>query len=266
MKIYVLTDMEGVGGVVNRSQVSVGNAAYEKAREWLTLEVNAAVTGAIEGGASEVVVLDGHGANSACNMLYERLRPGAWYIQGTPWMKYLPELDGSFDGLFHVGAHAMAGTPGAVLEHTMSSGAWVEMRINGKPTGEIGLCAAVAGEFDVPFVLVTGDDKACREAAEISPGIECAVVKEGISRHCAKLVPMAEVHGFIEKSARQAVQRAKTIRPVKIEPPVEISIEYLRNDMVDNIREREGVLKVGPRTVVFTGGSVVEAFARVLGG
>ena len=266
MKIYILTDMEGVGGVVNRSQVSAGNPAYEKTREWLTLEVNAAVEGAIEGGATGILVLDGHGANSAVNLLYEKLHPGARYIQGTPWAEYLQSLDSSFDGMFQIGAHAMAGTAGAVLEHTMSSESWVQMLVNGRPMGEIGLCAAVAGDFEVPFIMVSGDDKACAESAELSPGLECAEVKKGISRHCANLMPMEPVHWLIRGKAKEAMRKARSIRPVKIKPPVEIQIEYFRNESVDAIREREGVRKIGPRTVVFKGKSVVEAFRRVIGG
>ena len=266
MKIYILTDMEGVGGVINRSQVFSSQAYYEKTREWLTLEVNAAVEGAIQGGATEILVLDGHGANNACNMLYEKLHKGAQYIQGSPWDAYLPSLDDSCDGFLHIGAHAMAGTQGAILEHTMSSEAWVEMLVNGKPMGEIGLCAACAGHFGVPFIMVSGDDKACAESAGYSPGIETAIVKYGISRHCARLLPMPVVHDLIREKARAAVQKAKTIEPFKVEPPVEIQIEFFRNDMVDGIREREGVKKIGPRKVLYSGNSIIEAFGRRMGG
>ncbi len=266
MKIYILTDMEGVGGVLNRSHTMSGGAPYEKAREWLTLDTNAAIEGAIEGGASDILVLDGHGANSAVNLIYEMLHPGARYVQGTPWVEYLQSFDSSFGAMFQVGAHAMAGTPGAVLEHTMSSEAWVRMRINGVETGEIGLCAAVAGQFDVPFAMVSGDDKACHEAEQISPGIQSAVVKRGISRHCAELLPMPVVHQIIREKARAAVAKAREMKPYKIEPPVEIEIEYCRNDTVDSIREREGVRKTGARSVLFTGSSVTDAFRRVMGG
>jgi D-amino peptidase len=266
MKIYILTDLEGVGGVVNRSQVFTGNAAYEKSRDWLTKEVNAAVEGALEGGATEILVLDGHGANNAVNMLYEGLHRGATYIQGVPWTDYLQSLDESVGGLFQLGAHAMAGTKGAILEHTMSSETWVEMRVNGKPMGEIGLGAACAGHFDVPFVMVSGCDKACAEAAAISPGVECAVVKYGISRHCATLLPQPVVLDLISEKARLAVQKATSIRPLKLDSPVDIEIDYLRNDSVDSIRGRHGVTKLGPRTVRFTGANVIEAFDRVRGG
>lgn len=266
MRIYILTDLEGVGGVVNDSQTMAGQPGYERAREWLTHDVNAAVEGAIEGGATDILVLDGHGANSACNLIYDRLHPGAHYIQGTPWTQYLQCLDESFDALYQVGAHAMAGTAGAVLEHTMSSLNWVGMQINGEPTGEIGLCAAVAGHFGVPFAMASGDDKACAEAAAISPGIECAVVKKGISRHCAEMYPMHVVAEHIRGAALAAVDKAKSLKPVQIKGPVEILIEYLRNDVVDGTRERDGVRKMGPREVLYTGANLVEAFHRVLGG
>lgn len=258
--------MEGVGGVVNRSHTTAGNAAYEQAREWLTLDVNAAVEGALEGGATEVVVLDAHGANAAVNFVYEKLDERARYIQGTPWTSYPQSLDSSFDAMFQLGAHAMAGTPGAVLEHTMSSLAWVEMLINGKPMGEIGLCAAIAGEFGVPMTFVSGDDKACAEARSIAPLVECAVVKEGIGRHCAKLLPMPAVHHLIRERARMAVEKTKEIEPFRVEPPIEIQIEYFRTESVDPIKEREGVRKIGPRRVAYTGGSVGEACGRIWGG
>lgn len=266
MKIYILTDLEGVGGVLDRTQTRSGEAAYERAREWLTLEVNAAVQGAIDGGATGILVLDGHGANNACNLLYEKLHGGAQYVMGTPWTEYLQSLASSFDGMFQIGVHAMAGTPGAVLEHTMSSEAWVEMQMNGKPTGEIGLCATVAGHFDVPFVMVSGDDKACGEAAEVVPSVECAVVKEGISRHCAKLLPMPVVHRLIREKAKAAMGKARDIPPVRVDSPVEIQIEYFRNDLVDRIKERDGVRKIGGRTVLYAGDNIIEAFNRVHGG
>ena len=266
VKIYILTDMEGVGGVINQSQTFAGELGYEQAREWLTLEVNAAVQGAIDGGATEVLVLDSHGVNMARNFRWDMLHAGARYIQGTPRTDYLHLIDESYDGFFQIGVHAMAGTPGAVLEHTMSSKAWVEMRINGEVMGEIGLSAAAAGVFDVPFVMVSGDDKACAEAQTVSPDVECAVTKEGISRHAALLKPMPVVHGLIREKAKSAMGKLKTIKPFKLQSPVEIAVRYFRNDVYEGIREREGVHKVAPQTVIFTGETIVEAWRRVWGG
>ena len=266
MKIYVLSDMEGIGGVLNRSHVFSDQPYYEKAREWLTADVNAAVQGAIEGGATEILVADGHGANNATNLIYEKLHEGATYIQGSPWEEYLQSLDSSFDGFFHVGAHAMSGTKGAILEHAMNSREWVEMRVNGEPMGEIGLYAACAGQFDVPFVMVSGDDKACEESQELVPDVESAVVKYGITRHCARVLPMPLVHARIREAAKAAVRKAKSVKAFKVTAPVEIEIDYFRTEKADAIREREGVHKLNARTVRYTGDTITQAFRRVLGG
>lgn len=266
MRIYMMTDLEGVRGVLSRDQVLPGSAAYEKARDWLTADVNAAVEGAIEGGADQVVVLDGHGANNATNIRYENVHPKALLIQGTPWRDYLHALDDSFGGLFQVGAHAMAGTPEAVLEHTMSSDSWVEMTINGRPTGEIGLVAAVAGYFGVPFVMVSGDDKACAESRAIVPGIQTAVVKHAITRGSAVLLPKETVDDLIKEAAREAVRKAKDIPPYVVESPVAIEVEYLRNDTVERVFEREGVTKLSSRRVRYTGSDIREAVRRWRGG
>jgi len=266
MKVYILTDMEGVGGVINQSQTFAGEPGYEQAREWLTLEVNEAVQGAIEGGATEILVLDSHGVNNVRNFRWDMLHEGARYIQGTPRQDYVHLIDESYDGLFQIGTHAMAGTPGAVLEHTMSSGSWVEMRVNGQLMGEIGLTAAAAGVYDVPFVMVSGDDKACAEARSVSPDVECAVVKAGISRQAAVLKPMPEVHRLIREKARLAMDKVKAVKPVKLESPVEIEVRYFRNDVYEGIREREGVRKVAPQTVIYSGKTVVEAWRKVWGG
>jgi D-amino peptidase len=266
MKIYILTDLEGVSGVVTRDQVFAGNSGYEKARDWLTADVNAAVEGAVAGGATEVIVLDGHGANSAVNIRYENIHPKACLIQGSPWRDYLELLDGSFGGLFQIGAHAMSGTAGAVLEHTMSSDSWVEMTLNGRPTGEIGLCAAVAGYHGVPFIMMSGDDKAAVESQKLSPGVETAVVKHAISRGCALLLPRETVDEIIRDCARRAVLKAKEVAPVTIETPVAIEVEYLRNDMVERILEREGVTKLSARRVRYTGRDLAEAARRWRGG
>lgn len=265
MKVYILTDLEGVGGVLNHSQTFAGNPGYEKAREWLTLEVNAAVQGAIDGGATEILVLDSHGVNMARNFCWDILHPGARYIQGTPRTDYVHLIDGSYDALFQIGVHAMAGTPGAVLEHTMSSEAWVEMRINGKTLGEIALSAGAAGVFDVPFVMVSGDDKACAEAQLVSPDVECAVTKDGISRHAAVLKPQSVVLELIREKAKAAMGKIKTIEPFTFDSPVEMEVRYFRNDVYEGIREREGVRKIAPQTVIFSGETIVEAWRHVWG-
>lgn len=266
MKIYILTDLEGVGGVVSSDQTGPGGYGYEKARDWLTAEVNACVEGAIEGGATDILILDGHGANNANNIRYENLHPNAKLIQGSPWAGFPPLLDESYDGLIQIGAHAMSGTLGAVLEHTENSKNWVEMTINGQAVGEIAFIAAAAGDYGVPFIMVSGDDKACAESQAIVPGIETAVVKQGLTRHSAVLFPRQTVEDLIRTASRRAVSRAKSISPFVVSPPVAIEVEYLRTETLDRVREREGVTKLSSRRVRYEGRNVIEAAHRWLGG
>lgn len=266
MKVYILTDLEGVTGVVSKEQVFAGSAAYEKACDWLTLDVNAAVEGAIDGGADDVIVLDAHGANGAVNIHHEKIHPMARLIQGMPRPTPLAMLDESCDALIMLGAHAMSGTPQAGLEHTMSSLAWVEMTLNGTAMGEIGLYSAYAGDYGVPLVTITGDDKACEEAKQIVPLVETAVVKQGISRGCALLLSRQAADEVIKESARRGVQKAGSIKPFVAQPPIEMEIEFLRNDAVESVAERDGVVKLGSRRVRYTGTDVRDAVRRWRGG
>lgn len=261
MKVYIVTDLEGVSGVVLREQVFAGNPAYEKARMLLTQDVNAAVDGALAGGATDIIVLDGHGANSAYNLVYEELHEGARYIVGAPWPSYLYGLDETCDAVFQVGTHSMAGTPMGVLEHTMSSEAWYEMRINGQPMGEMGLICAFAGHYGVPCTLVTGDKAACEQAVELLGDVEIAPVKVGLSRTSAEILPPKAARWLIKDKAAAAVRRTKEFKPYKIDGPVEIQIQYQKP--VESIKERMGVKRIERHTVAYSGKDIVEAWDQM---
>ena len=162
MKIYMTVDMEGATGICCREQTMKGNAYYAEGRRLLTGDVNAAVEGALEGGATEVLVADMH--DGSFNFLLEEVHPAAEVIHGGRGGPRFPYLDGSVDAMFIVAYHARAGTRGAVLEHTMSSQSWFRVTVNGREIGEVGIDAALAGAAGVPVVLVTGDDKVCAES------------------------------------------------------------------------------------------------------
>ncbi|MGB9608253.1 MAG: M55 family metallopeptidase, partial [bacterium] len=155
MKVYIMTDLEGVGGVVLPRQVlQPQDPMYEEARRYLTQEVNSAIEGALEAGAKRILVIDGHGGNNAYNLILEELNEEAEVVVGSPWGRYLPYIEEGWDALFCIGFHAMAGTSG-VLEHTMSSASWVNSFINGKRVGELAYVAGYAGHYGVPVALVT---------------------------------------------------------------------------------------------------------------
>ncbi len=220
LKIYVMTDLEGCAGVVaweSRKDESPWNIRMRRQKSrLLTGEVNAAVDGAFAAGATEVVVDDSHGG--AYTIDFERLDPRARIIHGRERPRIMAGIDESFDAMLLVGVHAMAGTKGAVLSHTMSLETR-EIRINQKPIGEIGIFMFVAGAFGVPTLLVTGDAAACREARSHVPGIATVAVKEGYSRYSALSWSPKRSRKMIRAAAEAAILRRPRVKPFLLKPP-----------------------------------------------
>jgi len=265
MRAYIFTDLEGVGGVVLPRQVlQPGDAMYEQARLYLTREVNAAIEGALEAGAEKILVLDGHGANNAYNLVLEELHPEAEVIVGSPWGRYIPYVDEGWDAILCIGFHAMAGAPG-VLEHTMSSTSWVNAYINGRRIGELAFVAGYAGYYNIPTVLVTGDDVVCKEARELlGEEVETVEVKKALTRTAARCLNPKKVREIIKEAAKKSLQKLDRIKPLKVEEPVVLRVEYLRTDMVPGYEIRRGE-KSGERTIEVEGANIVEAIERFLG-
>ncbi len=261
MRVFIATDLEGVGGVLLDEQVVAGSPAYEQARRLLTQEVNAAVEGALAGGASEVLVDDGHA--HGFNLIYEDLHPGARYAMGRARPEWLEGLSAECEAAFFIGCHAMAGTRGAVRDHTMSSVAWHNLWMNGEPTGEIGLWAAIAGHYGVPCVLVSGCEKACREAAALVPGIETVLTKRGLSRYAAFLEPAEGVRRAIRARAEAALGKVKAIAPLQVESPVELRVEYNVTGQADQVAIIPGRERLDARTIAYRAENVIEALRLI---
>lgn len=206
MKIYISVDMEGVSGINCPDYVTRDGRLYAVGQRLATADTNAAVRGAFDGGADEVIVADMHGGSG--NLLVESLDPRAMLMAGVPHQPRFPFLRGS-DGLFLLGYHAMAGTQGANLEHTMTSAAWHRFCVDGRPYGELGIDAEIAAEYGVPVVMVSGDDKLCVEAQEWLGEVECAQVKWGIGRQSALCLSPARGQELVYEHARRAVERLK---------------------------------------------------------
>ena len=206
VKIYVNTDLEGISGVYNFKQTrEKGSVQNLKACEYFMGDLEAVVRGLRDGGASEVVVLDGHG-NQA--VIPELMAPGAKYITGLPrpGAGNLSGLDSSFAAMILVGFHAMMGTPDGVLHHTQSSKSENRYWYNRIETGEIGQNAALAGYYGLPVIMVTGDEAACREARQfLGNEIITVPVKKGLSRESAMLYPFAETRKALYEGARKAM-------------------------------------------------------------
>jgi len=182
MKIYIMTDMEGVAGILDHDswcqppERGYPGRYYDLGREFLTREVNAAIEGLCQGGAEEVIVSDGHGAGGINPAL---LDPRARLMRGWP-RGYPFELDDTFDAVVWVGQHAKAGTPQAHLAHTQWFN-YLDQTINGLSIGEFGEFALCAGELGVPAIFASGDEAFCREASALVPGITTVAVKQGLT-------------------------------------------------------------------------------------
>ncbi len=225
MKVYMSVDMEGATGVTSSKMCSPKEKEYRRGRKLLTGDVNAAVRGALDAGAGEVLINDSHGPMT--NILVEELEKGARLISGSnkPLLQ-MAGIDDSFSAAFFVAYHAREGTEGGVLNHTLMGSVVTEIRCNGEPVGETGINARMAGAFGVPLVLVTGDDRLADEASRLVPEIETAVVKTGMDRHTADCLPPSATEDMIREAAERALGRCGEISPCVPETPVTFDVTF----------------------------------------
>jgi D-amino peptidase len=226
LRIYIVTDLEGASGVYKFAQTrEPGNPLGETAKEYLMGDIAAVVKGLRSANVFDIVVLDGHGSQA---FLPHLMAPGAKYITGKPRPGPLTDLDDSFDGLIQLGAHAMMGTPDGVLCHTQSSRTENRYWYNGVESGELAQCAAIAGHYDIPTIMVTGDVATCREATKFfGPNCVTVAVKRGISREAAELYPFDDTRKALYEGARRAVDAIPKCRPYKLSLPIKAKKEYL---------------------------------------
>lgn len=230
IKIYVLCDLEGASGVYKFTQTSEKDTPLNiQACEYFMQDLAALVRGLRDGGATEIVVLDSHGAQS---FIPHMMEPGAKYITGKPrpgsafW-----GLDKSFAGIVQLAAHAMMGTTDGVLHHTQSPKPENRYWYNGVESGELVQNAYIAGYYGVPNIMVSGDVAACREATKFfGPNCVTVAVKEGISREAAVLYPFEETHKALYEGAKKAIAAIPKCKPYIIELPINAKMTYLDLD------------------------------------
>ncbi|HOB85055.1 MAG TPA: M55 family metallopeptidase [Bacteroidales bacterium] len=231
IKIYINTDLEGISGVFKFSQTREKDTPLNiQACEYFMGDLAAVIKGLRDGGADEIVVLDGHGTQA---VLPHLMVPGATYITGTP--RYgagnLTDLDSTFSGQVLLGFHAMMGTPDGVLCHTQSSRSENRYWYNGVESGEIAQSSAVGGYFGVPTIMVTGDVATCREARKfLGENIVTVPTKRGISREAAELYPFEETRKALYEGAKKAVSIIKSCKPYTLKTPVHIKEQRLNLD------------------------------------
>lgn len=267
MRVLIMSDMEGVSGIVAWSQVTGGKPMYEEGRRLYTEEINAAVRGAFSGGASEVVVVDCHGAGDDWtfnSLIPELLDERCEWVAHHPWGAYTEMLERGCDACLLIGMHARAGTPDGVLCHTISTTRWRSLKFNDDLVGEVGINAALCGHYGVPIRLVTGDEAACREARRlIGDDLLTAAVKRGLSRFSARQIPPVRARRMIEAAARDALQSKSLAAPYVPARPTTITIELDTPDKGDVFRRRPGVELVEPLKVVSRGADWKQAWDQI---
>jgi D-amino peptidase len=257
MKVFLSSDMEGTAGVVDWEQCVGPGPEAVAGRKLLLAEVNAAIEGALAGGATEVVVNDSH--STMRNLPPAELKAGASYISGAHKPLYMMQgLDDSFDAVIFVSYHGSIGAP-AGLSHTYNPRAVMEARLDGVVTGEAGINALVAAHYGVPVVLVTGDRQACEETAALIPGVHAAVVKDSVSRLAAHSLHPDRACALIEEKAEIAVAGATGAKP----PPLaaaSLEVSVRTTDIAEAASWVRGVERTGDRELRFTGDSALAVY------
>jgi D-amino peptidase len=249
MKILIAADMEGISGVVHWEQVTPGTDDYARFRRIMTQDVNAAVRGAFEAGAREVIVADGH--NNGRNLLIEELDPRAMLNSGTPSpLSMVQGIDAEVNGVCFIGYHARIGTPNAILEHTWSDERVTNLWINDQLFGETGLNAAVCAHFNAPVIMVSGDQAVCDEARQLLGDIETAVVKWASGRMAAECFAPQIAQQIIQDCAARAVSRLSTGQvpaPLNITSPIRLVVDFVQSEMADKAMLLPGSQRDGRR-------------------
>jgi D-amino peptidase len=254
VRVHVISDMEGVAGIVKPEQTSGGEPLYDEGRKLYTHEINAAVRGAKAAGATEIVVMDCHGAGKGWDfnsLVPEELDPGCEYVVQEEWTEYTEFLEDGCDAALFVGMHARAGTQDGVMNHTISGRDFQNLWFNGTLVGETGINAALCGTWGCPVVLVTGDEASCREGKELlGPGLTTVPVKRGIGVVAARMIPPLRARELIENGARRALADLTAVPAYDPGHPCEIKVEFKNTKAPDGLRFRAGVERVDGRTIV----------------
>ena len=250
MKVFISVDMEGVSGITDPEDVLPDGADYQRGRVFMTGDANAAILGAYDGGADEVLVNDSHWIMR--NLLLERLDPRARTIKGFHKSLCMVQgLDASYDGAVFVGYHACAGTEGGVLNHTLLGKEIQNVYLNGEPTGETRLNAAYAGHFGVPVLVVAGDAAVGAEAERFLDGVQTVAVKDGIDKFSANCLHPEVAQARIREATARAVAARSSVTPYVLSSPYRLGIEWNSTTIAATCAMIPGVGLTGSRSVEF---------------
>lgn len=263
MRVFISADMEGVTGVTHPQDVIPGRSQYERFRRFLTADVNAAIGGAAQAGATEFLVNEAH--DGMRNILLENLDERAELIVGSRKpLSMMQGFEGS-DVAFFVGYHARAGAEG-VLSHTFNSPSVVtDVQLNGEPCSEARMNATLAGLSGIPVGLVTGDDRACEEAVSLYTNVSTAQVKTAVDRYTARCLPQRAALERIRDAAEAAVQSAGNLAPYAPGPPYTFTVEFATASTAAGVMFFPQLERVGDRRVSWTHDDYETAFKMFIG-
>lgn len=257
LKVYISVDMEGIAGVVTSEQLGPAGFEYARAREFMTAEALAAVQGARDAGATEIVVSDSHGNGQ--NLLIDQFPNDVTIIRSWPRPLMMMEgVDSTFHAAIFIGYHASTANPTGVRAHTMSSATLTGVALNGTQMPEGGVNAAMAGHFGVPVVFVSGDDAAVDEVRRIAGPMEAAVVKRAISFHSAATMTPRAAQEQIRAKVKAAVERRASFKPFALRGPITLDVTFKHYRAAEILAYLSIVQRTSSHSIRFVGRDIVE--------
>ncbi|MEK6409813.1 MAG: M55 family metallopeptidase [Acidobacteriota bacterium] len=257
LKLYISADMEGVVGAVTGDQLGPQGFEYNRFREFMTEEVKAATEAAFEAGATEIVISDSHGNGE--NLLIERLPRNVTIVRSWPRPLMMMEgIDETFDGVIFIGYHTGTTNMSGVRAHTISSARLADVRLNGTSMPEAGINAAIAGHFNVPVIMISGDDAIVKEATGLLGNLEGAVVKWAISFHSAKTLTPETAYQLIREKTKKAIARIKEFKPYKVKEPVQLDVRFKAYRPSEMLSYLSIVQRTDSHSIRFMGKDIIE--------
>ena len=258
LKIYISADMEGITGVVTGEQLGPQGFEYARFREFMTAEVNAAIEGAMAAGATEIVISDSHGNGQ--NLLIEKLAPANVLVVRS-WPRPLGMMQGideSFAGAIFIGYHTGTTNLDGVRAHTLSSARLADVRLKGVSVSEAGLNAAIAGHFNVPVIMVSGDDAVVKETTALLGNIEGAVVKWASGFHSAMTMTPQMSAVLIREKAQRAVKRIGEFKPYKLAAPIDLDVRFKNYRPAEVLSYLSIIQRPDSHSIRFVGKDIIE--------
>jgi D-amino peptidase len=257
LKVFISADMEGVAGAVTADQLGPQGFEYGKFREFMTAEVLAAIAGAREAGATEIVVADAHGNGE--NLLIDQFPAEVTIVRSWPRpLGMMQGIDSTFHAAIFIGYHASTTSPTGVRAHTISSANLAAVELNGVAMPEAGLNAAIAGHFGVPVVMISGDDVAVEEARRIIGNMEGAVVKRAISFHSAATMTPQAAQALIRERVKAGLARRGELRPYTPRAPLRLDVTFKNYRPAEVMTYLPNVQRTTSHGIRFTGRDIIE--------